>query len=111
MDNKMAEVNNFLQIETEIVQVLKNIFDPEIPVNIYDLGLIYAIDVDDDNKVEITMTLTAPNCPVADSLLAEVQEKVNAVEGVTEAKVNLTFEPPWDESNLSDEAKLDLGLM
>lgn len=108
---KMAEVNNFLQIETEIVQVLKNIFDPEIPVNIYDLGLIYAIDVDDDNKVEITMTLTAPNCPVADSLLAEVQEKVRAVEGVSEAKVNLTFEPPWDESNLSDEAKLDLGLM
>jgi FeS assembly SUF system protein len=107
----MAEVNNILQIETEIVQVLKNIFDPEIPVNIYDLGLIYAIDVDDDNKVEITMTLTAPNCPVADSLLAEVQEKVKAVEGVSEAKVNLTFEPPWDESNLSDEAKLDLGLM
>jgi FeS assembly SUF system protein len=107
----MAEVNNFLQIETEIVQVLKNIFDPEIPVNIYDLGLIYAIDVDDDNKVEITMTLTAPNCPVADSLLAEVQEKVKAVEGVTDAKVNLTFDPPWDEANLSDEAKLDLGLM
>jgi FeS assembly SUF system protein len=107
----MAEVNNILQIETEIVQVLKNIFDPEIPVNIYDLGLIYAIDVDDDNKVEITMTLTAPNCPVADSLLAEVQEKVKAIEGVSEAKVNLTFEPPWDESNLSDEAKLDLGLM
>jgi len=107
----MAEVNNFLQIETEIVQVLKNIFDPEIPVNIYDLGLIYAIDVDDDNKVEITMTLTAPNCPVADSLLAEVQEKVKAIEGVTEAKVTLTFEPPWDESNLSEEAKLDLGLM
>ncbi len=110
-DIKMAEVNNFLQIETEIVQVLKNIFDPEIPVNIYDLGLIYAIDVDDDNKVEITMTLTAPNCPVADSLLAEVQEKVKAIDGVTDAKVNLTFEPPWDESNLTDEAKLELGLM
>lgn len=110
-ENKMAEVNNFLQIETEIVQVLKNIFDPEIPVNIYDLGLIYAIDVDDNNKVEITMTLTAPNCPVADSLLEEVREKVAAIEGVTEAKINLTFEPPWDESNLSEEARLDLGLM
>lgn len=108
---KMAEVKNFLQIETEIVQVLKNIYDPEIPVNIYDLGLIYAIDVDDNNKVEITMTLTAPNCPVADSLLAEVQEKVKEVDGVSDAKVNLTFDPPWDESNLSDEAKLDLGLM
>ena len=107
----MAEVNNFLQIETEVVQVLKNIFDPEIPVNIYDLGLIYAIDVDDDNKVEITMTLTAPNCPVADSLLAEVQEKVKGIEGVSDAKVILTFEPPWDESNLTDEAKLELGLM
>ncbi len=107
----MAEVNNFLQIETEVVQVLKNIFDPEIPVNIYDLGLIYAIDVDDDNKVEITMTLTAPNCPVADSLLAEVQEKVKAIEGVSDAKVILTFEPPWDESNLTDEARLELGLM
>jgi len=107
----MAEVNNFLQIETEIVQVLKNIFDPEIPVNIYDLGLIYAIDVGDNNKVEITMTLTAPNCPVADSLLAEVQEKVKAIEGVSDAKVILTFEPPWDESNLTDEARLELGLM
>ena len=98
-------------IEEQVINALKHVFDPEIPVNIYDLGLIYAIDVDDDNKVEITMTLTAPNCPVADSLLAEVQEKVKAVEGVSEAKVNLTFDPPWDESNLSDEAKLDLGLM
>jgi FeS assembly SUF system protein len=107
----MTEVNNFLKIETEVVQVLKTIFDPEIPVNIYDLGLIYAIDVDDSNKVEITMTLTAPNCPVADSLLLEVQEKVRAIEGVSDSKVNLTFEPPWDESNLTDEAKLELGLM
>jgi metal-sulfur cluster biosynthetic enzyme len=93
-ENKMAEVNNFLQIETEIVQVLKNIFDPEIPVNIYDLGLIYAIDVDDNNKVEITMTLTAPNCPVADSLLEEVREKVAAIEGVTEAKINSLLNHP-----------------
>ncbi len=107
----MAEVNNFLQIETEIVRVLKDIFDPEIPVNIYDLGLIYAIDVDENNKVEITMTLTAPNCPVADSLLLEVKEKVAAIEGVSDAKVILTFEPPWDESNLTEEARLELGLM
>lgn len=107
----MNEVSNFLKIETEIVQVLKNIFDPEIPVNIYDLGLIYGIDVDDECKVEITMTLTAPNCPVADSLLLEVKEKVQAIGGVREAVINLTFDPPWDESNLSDEAKLELGLM
>jgi FeS assembly SUF system protein len=107
----MAEVNNFLQIETEIVQVLKNIYDPEIPVNIYDLGLIYGIEVDDDHNVQITMTLTAPNCPVADSLLVDVQEKVKAIDGVRDAKIHLTFDPPWDESNLSDEAKLELGLM
>jgi FeS assembly SUF system protein len=107
----MPNVTNYLQLETEIVQVLKNIYDPEIPVNIYDLGLIYEINVDDDNKVVITMTLTAPNCPVADSLLEEVREKVAAIEGVKESKVNLTFDPPWDMENLSEEAKLELGML
>ena len=107
----MVNDTNYLQLETEIVQVLKNIFDPEIPVNIYDLGLIYEINVDDNRKVVITMTLTAPNCPVADSLLEEVREKVGAIEGVTESKVNLTFDPPWDMANLSEEAKLELGMM
>ena len=107
----MSNVTNYLQLETEIVQVLKNIYDPEIPVNIYDLGLIYEINVDDYSRVVITMTLTAPNCPVADSLLEEVREKVAAIEGVKESKVNLTFDPPWDMTNLSDEAKLELGLL
>ena len=103
--------NNLLQIETEIVQVLKNIYDPEIPVNIYDLGLIYDIEIDDQDKATITMTLTAPNCPVADSLLLEVKEKVAAVEGIKSADVNLVFDPPWDPAMLSDEAKLELGML
>jgi FeS assembly SUF system protein len=105
MDNKL------LQIETEIVSVLKNIYDPEIPVNIYDLGLIYDIEVDENNRVKITMTLTAPNCPVADSLLLEVKEKTESIEGVREAEINLVFDPPWDSSMLSDEAKLELGML
>ncbi len=100
-----------LDIETEIVRVLKNIYDPEIPVNIYDLGLIYEIDVDDDKKVKVTMTLTAPNCPVADSLIEDVHRQINEIDGVRKAEINLTFDPPWDETMLSDEAKLELGLM
>lgn len=105
------EDNNLMALEAEIVKTLKTIYDPEIPVNIYDLGLIYAIDVDDDHKVEIKMTLTAPNCPIADQLLDEVHEKMNAVEGVKEAKINLVFDPPWDKSMMSEEAMLDLGLL
>lgn len=98
-------------IEADIVKVLKNIFDPEIPVNIYDLGLIYEVDVDEDRKVIVTMTLTAPNCPLADELLDEVHVKVGKVEGVTEAIVNLTFDPPWDKDRMSEEAMLELGFL
>ncbi len=100
-----------MDIESDIVMVLKNIYDPEIPVNIYELGLIYEIDVKDDYSVEVTMTLTAPNCPVADSLVEDVRDQVSTVEGVTKASVNLTFDPPWDQSMLTDEAKLELGLL
>ena len=107
----MSDQNNFLELEAEIVKVLKTIVDPEIPVNIYDLGLIYAVDVDDDKKVEVKMTLTAPNCPMADQLLSEVNEKVNAIDGVAKAKINLVFDPPWDRSLMSEEALLDLGLL
>ncbi len=107
----MTHDDEFLQIEGAIINVLKGIYDPEIPVNIYDLGLIYNLDVDDDNHVSITMTLTAPNCPIADELLAEVQQKVEAIEGVESADLKLTFDPPWDESKLSEEAKLELGLL
>ncbi|HKL07391.1 MAG TPA: iron-sulfur cluster assembly protein [Bacteroidales bacterium] len=107
----MMEENNLMALEAEIVKTLKTIYDPEIPVDIYDLGLIYAIDVDDDNNVEIKMTLTAPNCPMADQLLNEVHEKINAIKAVKEAKINLVFDPPWDKSMMSEEAMLDLGLL
>ncbi len=100
-----------MALEAEIVKTLKTIFDPEIPVNIYDLGLIYSIDVDDDKRVEVKMTLTAPNCPMADDLLNEVHIKTNSVEGVKSAKINLIFDPPWDKSMMSEEAMLDLGLL
>ncbi|MFC2151484.1 iron-sulfur cluster assembly protein [Bacteroidota bacterium] len=105
------EQNDYMALEAEIVKTLKDIYDPEIPVNIYDLGLIYAIDVDDEKKVEIKMTLTAPNCPMADQLLSEVHDKTNAIIGVKEAKINLVFDPPWDKSLMSEEAMLDLGLL
>lgn len=103
--------NNLLQLETAIVNELKNIYDPEIPVNIYDLGLIYDIDIDDEDRVKITMTLTAPNCPVADNLLVEVKQKIESVEGVQSAEINLVFDPPWDPSMLSEEAKFELGML
>jgi FeS assembly SUF system protein len=107
MENK----RDILSIEADIVKVLKNIFDPEIPVNIYDLGLIYEVDVDDDRKVKVTMTLTAPNCPMADELLEEVHDKVGKVDGVTSADINLTFDPPWDKDRMSEEAMLQLGFL
>jgi len=102
---------NFLELETEIARVLKNIYDPEIPVNIYDLGLIYDIIVDEEKKVELVMTLTAPNCPMVDELMAEINEKVKAVEGVSDLVINLTFDPPWNKEMMSEEAKLELGFL
>jgi len=103
----MAE--DYMQLETTVLGVLKTIYDPEIPVNIYDLGLIYSIDIDNDDNVTVEMTLTAPNCPVADSILAEVKDKVNFIQGVKTATVNLVFDPPWDQSMMSEEAKLAIG--
>ena len=97
-------------IEEKIVDVLKTVYDPEIPVNIYDLGLIYKIDVKDDATVDIDMTFTAPTCPAADFILEDVRQKVDALEGVKSATVNLLFEPAWDQSMLSEEARLELGL-
>ena len=105
------ETNNLLEIETEVVNLLKNTFDPEIPVNVYDLGLIYKIDVDDYKQVEITMTLTAPNCPMADELLMEIKEKAELIPGVKGVAINLTFDPPWDKEMMSEEAMLELGLL
>ncbi len=103
--------NNYLEIEKEIVRVLKNIYDPEIPVNIYDLGLIYEIDLQENQHAKIVMTLTAPNCPVADHIVDQVKEFVEGVKGVKSAEVELTFDPPWDKSMLSEEAKLELGFL
>lgn len=107
----MNDLNNILQIESNIVKVLREIYDPEIPVNIYDLGLIYDIEIDDNKKVFITMTLTAPNCPVADHILLEVKNKTKEMEGVKDAEVKLVFDPPWDMNMMSDEAKLELGML
>lgn len=103
--------DDFLQIEAEIVKVLKTVYDPEIPVNIYELGLIYEINVEDDKSVHIRMTLTAPNCPMADELLDEIAEKVKAIPGVTDCRLQLTFDPPWDKDMMSEEAKLELGFL
>jgi FeS assembly SUF system protein len=103
--------NEFLQLESEIVRVLKDIYDPEIPVNIYDLGLIYDINVDEENNVRILMTLTTPNCPIIDQLLEEIEQKIKSIEGVKSFQLKLTFDPPWDQSMLSEEARLELGFM
>ncbi len=97
--------------EEKIVEVLKTVFDPEIPVNIYDLGLIYKIDVADGGEVNIDMTLTAPNCPAADFIMEDVRQRVESVEGVTAANISLVFEPEWDRDMMSEEAKLELGFL
>ena len=107
----MSDEQNILSLEVEIVNILKNVFDPEIPVNIYDLGLIYDIETSDRKKVVITMTLTAPNCPVADILPIEIKEKVSAIPGVSEVDIKLVFDPPWDQSMMSEEALLELGML
>ena len=99
------------QTEARIVDVLKGIYDPEIPVNIWDLGLIYEIRVDEDQVAHIVMTLTAPNCPTAEDIVEEVNYKVAGIRGVRECDLKLTFDPPWDRSMLTDEAKLELGLL
>lgn len=98
-------------IEERIIEMLKTVFDPEIPVNVYDLGLIYKIDVEESGTVSIDMTLTAPNCPAADFIMEDVRQKVESVQGVNAATVNLVFEPEWDKDMMSEEAKLELGFL
>lgn len=100
-----------LKIEERIIAMLKTVYDPEIPVNIYDLGLIYKIDSQDDGDVSIDMTLTAPNCPAADFIMEDVRQKVDSVEGVNSSVINLVFEPEWDKDMMSEEAKLELGFL
>ena len=102
---------DLLQLETKIVEVLKTVQDPEIPVNVYDLGLIYDVFVDDDNSVKITMTLTAPNCPLADDIVRDVKNSVESVENVKNVTINLVFDPPWTRDLMSEEALFELGFM
>ena len=99
------------EIGEKIVKTLKTIYDPEIPVDIYELGLIYDVLVNEDNEVKVIMTLTTPNCPVAESLPLDVKEKVKSIDGVEDAEVELTFDPPWTRDLMSEEAKLELGFL
>jgi FeS assembly SUF system protein len=98
-------------IKEAVIEMIKTIFDPEIPVNIYDLGLIYEVNVLPENVVEVVMTLTSPSCPVAGTLPGEVEQKVKAVDGVSDAVVELVFDPAWNQEMMSEEAKLELGFM
>jgi FeS assembly SUF system protein len=106
--DRLAEVG---RLGEKIVEALKTVYDPEIPVNIYELGLVYKVDVEDDNKVVIDMTLTSPHCPVAESLPIEVQDKIKGVEGVSDCEVNIVWDPPWHPSMMSEEAQLELGMI
>ena len=106
MDNEAK-----LRIEERIIDMLKTVYDPEIPVNVYDLGLIYKIDLQDDGELTIDMTLTAPNCPAAEFIMEDVRQKVESVDGVKAAQVNLVFEPEWDKDMMTEEAKLELGFL
>lgn len=104
-------MGDLLKLEEEIVTMLKTVYDPEIPIDVYNLGLIYGVEIDDDNNVTITMTLTAPNCPAADFILEDVRFKVSTVKEVKNVIINLTFEPEWNRDMLSEEAKLELGFL
>ncbi len=99
------------ELENTIVDVLKSIYDPEIPVDVYELGLIYEVKIDKESNVQIEMTLTSPNCPVAESMPKEVEDKVAEISQVKSAKVNIVFDPPWDKDMMSEEAKLELGFL
>ena len=107
----MSETQDTSALGEKIVKVLKSIFDPEIPVDIYELGLIYDVLVNEDNEVRILMTLTSPNCPVAETLPVEVEEKVKSIDEIKDVEVEITFDPPWTQDLMSEEAKLELGLL
>lgn len=103
--------NKFLETEEEIVKMLKTVYDPEIPVNIYDLGLVYGVDIDDGKNVVITMTLTAPACPAADFIVEDVKMRVGSIPGIGNVEVKIVFEPEWHQGLMSEEAKLELGFL
>jgi FeS assembly SUF system protein len=99
------------QLEKDVIDMIRTCYDPEIPVNIYELGLIYEVNINENKDVQVLMTLTSPSCPVAETLPPDVEEKIKTVEGVNSAKVDITFEPSWDQSMMSEEAKLELGFL
>lgn len=103
--------NDIVKLENKVVEVLKTIYDPEIPVDIFELGLIYEVRISEEHHVDIDMTLTSPNCPVAETMPKEVEDKVAAIETVLSAKVHIVFDPPWDKDMMSEEAKLELGFL
>ena len=107
----MENITSKISIEQKVINMLKTIFDPEIPVDIYELGLIYEIKINENGHADIEMTLTSPNCPVAESLPIDVENKVKEVHGINTVKVNIVFDPPWDRDMMSEEAKLDLGML
>lgn len=107
----MTETATSIILRDRIEAALRTVFDPEIPVNVMDLGLVYAVDISDTGSVKVTMTLTAPACPAAPEILFDAEAKVRAVEGVTDVHMNLTFDPPWNKEMMSEEAKLELGFL
>ena len=111
-ESKSGSMNNELEMQERVVEVLKTVFDPEIPVNIYDLGLIYRIELSEDNTaLSVDMTLTAPNCPAADFIVEDVRQKLETITGIEKVEVNLVFEPEWDKDMMSEEAKMELGFL
>ena len=104
-------MNEFLELEEQVLRMIKTVYDPEIPVNVYELGLIYRIDLPGDGVCNIDMTLTAPNCPAADFLVEDIKQKVGSVEGIDTVNVNIVFEPEWNKDMMSEEAKLELGFL
>ena len=108
---RLRHMNEFLETEEKVLAMLRTVFDPEIPVNVYDLGLIYRIDISDEGVCTIDMTLTAPSCPAADFLMEDIRQKVASVDGIREVNVNLVFEPEWNKDMMSEEAKLELGFL
>ncbi|MBR5053604.1 MAG: DUF59 domain-containing protein [Bacteroidaceae bacterium] len=112
MKRKSKKVNSELEMQERVIEVLKTVFDPEIPVNIYDLGLIYRVEFNKDNtELSVDMTLTAPNCPAADFIVEDVRQKLETITGIEKVEVNLVFEPEWDKDMMSEEAKMELGFL
>jgi FeS assembly SUF system protein len=107
----MDDVDHLAEMYQQVVDALRTVYDPEIPVDIYELGLVYDVNVDEEDNFKIKMTLTAPNCPIADGIISEVQEKIEAIPGVKKVDVDLVFDPPWDIERASEAARLELGLL